>query len=29
MNVLLAVLEQEREKLCGVRYQHDAGRAAS
>ena len=29
MSVLLAVLEQEREKLCGVRYQHDAGRAAS
>jgi transposase-like protein len=29
MGVLLAVLEQEREKLCGVRYQHDAGRAAS
>ena len=29
MSVLLAVLEQERETLCGVRYQHDAGRAAS
>lgn len=29
MSVLLAVLEQEREQLCGVRYQHDAGRAAS
>jgi len=29
MGVLLAVLEQEREKLCGVRYHHDAGRAAS
>ena len=29
MSVLLAVLEQEREKLCGVRYQHDATRAAS
>ena len=29
MSVLLAVLEQEREKLCGVRYQHDTGRAAS
>ena len=29
MSVLPAVLEQERETLCGVRYQHDAGRAAS
>ena len=29
MSVLLAVLEQERAQLCGVRYQHDAGRAAS
>ena len=27
MSVLLAVLEQEREQLCGVRYQHDAERA--
>ena len=29
ISVLLAVLKQEREELCGVRYQHDAGRAAS
>ena len=29
MSVLRAVLEQEREKLCGVRYHHDPGRAAS
>ncbi len=27
--VLQALLEQERERLCGVRYRHDAGRTAS
>lgn len=29
LSVLQALLEQERAQLCGLRYQHDAGRAAS
>lgn len=28
-SVLQALLEQERERLCGTRYRHDTGRAAS
>jgi transposase-like protein len=29
LNVLMALLEQERERLCGPRYQHDPERRAS